>query len=107
MIRISGPTRWSFWKSRLNGREKSISTKLAKIASTSEVMHERWPYCAENEIAMVIVPGPAISGAASGTIESSVKSFRSSFSRFWKNFPSRTAIQPMKKITSPPVILSE
>lgn len=34
-------------------------------------------------------------------------SFRSSFSRFWKNFPSRTAIQPMKKITSPPVILSE
>ena len=105
--RISGPSRWVRSSARLIGREKSITTKFTSIASVSAEAVRASPYSAVPEIAAAMVPGPAMSGAASGTSERSVKFSRRLCSCFCTKRPSRTAVQPIMKRINPPVMRSE
>ena len=50
-----------------------MKMKLVKIASDSAQVVAKIPNSAVLDIAAAMVPGPAISGAASGTSERSVK----------------------------------
>ena len=71
--RIRGPIRCVFSNTLLIAGENIMKMKLVKIASASAQVVAKIPNSAVLDIAAAMVPGPAISGGASGTSERSVK----------------------------------
>ena len=71
MILTIGPVTFSFSRKRLIGPESTINARLIKIAMVMQIFVIVIPLIEANVIAAVIMPGPAINGVASGTIEMS------------------------------------
>ena len=105
VIRINGSAACIFSIDLFICKESNIKNKLIITAILMQIDVTPIPFIEAKEMAAVIVPGPAISGAARGTIDISRNLSASSPASI--NLPFLTAFSPTRKRIIPPATLNE